>query len=129
MPGTLTAVAEGLVLDWLFTTGSPTRPTTWFMALHTGPNGGAGAANEIVGNGYARQAVTFTRVGNVMSNTGILTFGPDTTVPWGTVTDITIWTLVTGGVCLAQGTVASSVPYTVGDSATLAIGAGQVTLT
>jgi hypothetical protein len=129
MAGTFTATAQNRVLNWLFTTSAPTRAATWFVALHVGANGGAGAANEIVGNGYARQAVAFTISGNVASNSGALSFGPDTTANWGTVTDITIWDLVTGGTCLAQGTVAASVAYAVGDTATVAIGALTVTLT
>lgn len=129
MAGTFTATAENRVLNWIFTTSSPTRPTTWFLALHTGANGGAGASNEISGNGYARQAVTFTVSGNVASNSGAISFGPDTTGNWGSVTDITIWDSVTTGVCLAQGTVSAAVSYAVGDTATIAIGALTITLT
>lgn len=127
MAGTLTLVGVQRTLDWLFTTGAPTRPATWFVALHVGANGGAGAANEIVGLGYARQAVTFTRSGQVMSNTAILTFGPDITTNWGSVTDISVWDSVTAGVCLAQGTDTAPVAYVVGDSATIAAGALTIT--
>jgi hypothetical protein len=128
MAGTLTLVGEALALDYMFDASAVTRPTTWFMALHVGANGGAGAANEIVGNGYARQAVTFTRAGNVISNSTLVTFGPDTTGNWGTVTDVTVWDALTGGRCLAQGTATASVVYAVGDSATIAIGAETITL-
>lgn len=129
MAGTLTLIGEQRCEDFLFTTTSPTRPTTWFAALHVGANGGAGAANELVGNGYARQPVAFSRTGNVLSNTLLLTFGPDTTANWGTVTDITIWDSLTAGVCLAQGTANSSVAYAIGDSATIATAAFTITLT
>jgi hypothetical protein len=129
MAGTLTATAEASALDWLFTTGSPTRPTTWFVALHTGANGGAGAANEISGMGYARQPVTWSRTGNVASNTALLTFGPDATTSWGTVTDVTVWDLVTAGTCLAQGTATASVSFGLGESATIGIGALTIQLT
>jgi hypothetical protein len=129
MAGILTLVGEQLALDYLFTASAVTRPTTWFVALHTGANGGAGAANEIVGNGYARQAVTFTRSTNVASNSTLGTFGPNVTSSWGTVTDVTIWDAVTAGRCLAQGTATASVAYSVGDSATIAISALSITLT
>ena len=129
MAGTFTAVGEGLALDYLFDAATITRPTTWYIALHTGANGGAGASNEIVGNGYARQAVTFSRTGNVVSNTAGVTFGPNTGTAWGTVTDITVWDAATSGRCLAQGTATASVTYAVGDSATIAAGAETITLT
>lgn len=129
MAGTLTTVGQQRVEDWLFTTGSPTRPTTWFAALHVGANGGAGAANEVSGLGYARQAVAFTRSGNVLSNTALLSFGPDITTNWGSVTDVTVWDLVTAGVCLAQGAATATVVYAVGDTATIPIGALTITLT
>lgn len=128
MAGTYTPTGDQRSLDWLFTTTSPVRPTTWFMALHTGANGGSGANNEIVGNGYARQSVAFTRASNVVSNSAAITFGPDTTAAWGVVTDISIWDSVTGGTCLAAGTAASSVNYAVGDSATVAAAAFTITL-
>jgi hypothetical protein len=129
MAGTFTAVGEALALDYMFDAAAVTRPTTWFMALHVGANGGAGAANEVVGNGYARQAVTYTRSGNVMSNSTATAFGPDVTANWGSVTDITVWDAVTAGRCLAQGTAAAAVSYSVGDTATVAIGAHTITLT
>ena len=128
MANTFTAIGEALALDYMFDATAVTRPTTWYIALHTGANGGAGATNEIVGNGYARQSVTFTRSSNVMSNSTACTFGPNTGTAWGTVTDITIWDSLTSGRCLAQGTATSSVTYAVGDSATIAIGAETITL-
>jgi hypothetical protein len=127
--GTYTTIAEQRSLDWLFTTGAPTRPTTWYVSLHTGANGGAGAANELSGNGYARQAVTFTRSGQTVSNNALITFGPNTTTNWGTVTDACVWDSLTTGTCLAQGTLTSSVAYAVGDSATIAAGALTISLT
>jgi hypothetical protein len=128
MPGTLTLVGEAFALDYLFDAAAVTRPTAWYVALHAGANGGAGANNEIIANGYARQAVVFTRALNVVSNNAILSFGPDTTVGWGSVTDITIWDALTAGRCLAQGTASAAVIYAIGDTATIAVGALTITL-
>lgn len=128
MAGTLSATGENRALAWLFTTSSPTRPTTWYLSLHAGANGGAGAANELVGNGYARQAVTWTQSGNQISNTASVTFGP-ATGSWGTVTDICVWDSLTTGTCLAQSTATASVAYSSGDSATIAASALVLTLT
>jgi hypothetical protein len=129
MPGTLTLTGQGRALDWMFTVSAPTRPTTWFAAMHVGANGGAGGSNEIVGNGYARQAVSWSRSGNVVSNTAVLTFGPDTSVNWGNVTDVTIWDSLTSGTCLAQGTATAAVTYAAGDTATIAANALSISLT
>lgn len=128
MAGTLTAVGDALALDYIFSTATLTRPTTWYLALHTGANGGAGAANEIVGNGYARQSVTLSRASNVVSNSSLVTFGPCTGTAWGTVTDVTTWDSLTGGRCLAQGTATASVAYYVGDSATVVISSLTISL-
>lgn len=120
---------EALVLDWLLTTSAATRPTTWYLALHTGAAGANGASNEIVGNGYARQSQTFTRASNVATGVSLLTFGPDTTANWGTVTDYSLWTAVTGGTCLWVGVFGASVAFSVGDSATVAGSGLTFTLT
>ena len=128
MAGTLTPTGDDLALDFLFDTIAVTRPTAWYVALHVGPNNN-GTTNEIVGNGYARQAMTYTRSGNVVTNSTLATFGPCTGSAWGTVTDVTVWDSLTAGRCLGQGTATASVTYNVGDSATLAIAAQQITLT
>lgn len=127
MAGTLTATGEARCLDWLFTTSSPTRPTTWYASLHAGANGGAGASNELVGNGYARQAVSWTRTGNQIANTGSLAFGP-ATGSWGLCTDVCVWDSLTSGTCLAQGTATASVTYNTGDTATVAAAALSLSL-
>jgi hypothetical protein len=129
MSGTLTPLADALALDYLLTSGTVTRPTAWYVALHAGANGGSGANNELVGNGYARQAVTFSLTGNIAENTAQLTWGPNTGTSWGTVTDVTVWDSSTGGRCLAQGPAVSPVTYAVGDEATMAAGALTVSLT
>ena len=55
--------AQQQVLTWLFTTGAVgTRPTAWFLALHTG-DPGDGADNEVTAAAdanYARQSVDLT---------------------------------------------------------------------
>lgn len=125
----MTATAENRVLNWLLTTSAPTRPTTWYVALHVGASGAAGASNEITGNGYARQPITaFNVSGNVASNPAQLSFGPNTTANWGTVTDATVWDSITAGTCLLTGTVTTPVAYAVGDTATFAAGALTFTL-
>lgn len=120
---------QNLLMTWLFTTGAATRPTVWALALHTGASGANGAGNEIVGNGYSRQSETFTVTNNVATAVTNLTFGPNVTTNWGTVTDFSLWTATSGGTCLWVGTFGASVAFSVGDSATVAASGLTFTLT
>jgi len=52
--------AENLVLNWLMTSGSATRPTAWYVALYTAAPNDAGGGTELSGSGYSRQSVAFT---------------------------------------------------------------------
>ena len=47
---------ENLVLNWLFTTNSATRPTAWFVGLFTAAPSDSGGGTEVSGSGYARVA-------------------------------------------------------------------------
>lgn len=122
-----TNYAEDLVLNWLFTAGAATRPTSWFAALHTGDPTETGAIAELSGNGYARQSVTFNAAASgLVDNTAELTFGPNTSSNWGSVSHVSVWTLVSGGNCLIKGALNSAVVINVNDS--LRIPAGQLDL-
>lgn len=50
----LTDTAAGLMQDWFWNIGTPTRPSAFYIGLHSGAPGAAGASNELSGNGYAR---------------------------------------------------------------------------
>jgi len=127
----LTDAGENLLLTWLLTNGAATRPTAWYASLHVGAaTEAAPATNEIAGNGYARQAVGgasgFTVSGTAPTqavNPAILTFGPNTTTNWGTVTDAGVWSAVTAGVGYWTGALAASKAVAVGDSLTIAASA------
>lgn len=132
MASQFTNAAETLALAWLFTTGTATRPTAWYVALSTTTPTTTGTnVTEPAGNGYARQAVTFgAPAGNPasISNTGILTFtasGGD----WGTITYITIYDAATAGGTLAIGQLTNSKLIQNGDSLQFAVAAITVTLT
>lgn len=120
---------QNLLMTWLLTANAATRPTAWYLALHTGASGANGASNEIVGNGYGRQSETFTVSANVGTAVSNLTFGPNTTTNWGTVTDFSLWTAISSGTCLWVGTFSASVAFSVGDSATVAASGLTFTLT
>ena len=115
---------ENLVMDWLFTGGAATRPTAWYVSLHTSaPTDAAPSTGELSGNGYARQSVSFGAAsGGIVSNSADITFGPNTTAPWGTVTHCAVWDAVSAGNCLMHGALSSSVAIAVNDSLKIAAG-------
>ena len=121
--------AEALLLDWLMTNGSATRPTAWYVALYTVAPSDSGGGTEISGNGYAREAVTFaaaTSPGGTTSNTGAVTFTASGG-NWGSITHIGIHDAVSGGNLLWHGAMTAS--KTVNDGDTLEFSIGNIDLT
>ena len=111
-------------IKWLMTAAAVTRPTAWYVALHTADPGETGATGELVGNGYARQSAAFTSNGDgTVDNDATITFGPNTTTNWGTVTHVSVWTASSGGNCLYKGALAASKTVNVGDSLDIAAAA------
>lgn len=118
-----TNYAENLVVNWLLTNGAATRPTAWYCALHTSDPGETGATGELSGNGYARQSVTFSAASSgATSNTAQLTFGPNTSANWGTISHVSVWDALTTGNCLWKAALGSSKTVNVGDSLVIAAG-------
>lgn len=114
--GALSNYADAALSSWLMTTNSVTRPTTWYIALHTANPTGTGTVGELgSGIGYARQAATFTTANGVTTNSALVTFGPDTGTNWGTISYISVWDSLTGGNCLWQGALTNSTTINVGD--------------
>lgn len=125
----LSDFAEKLLLDWLMTTGSATRPTSWFLALYTAAPSDSGGGTEVSGSGYSRQAIAFAAAaspGGTTENTGAVSFTASGG-SWGTVTHVGIFTASTGGNLLWHG--AMTAPRTVNDTDTLTFAAGAVALT
>jgi hypothetical protein len=118
-----TNYAEDLIMNWLFrNTGS--APTAWWAALHSADPTETGSTAELSGNGYARQSCTFNAASSgLVDNVADITFGPNTSSNWGTVSHTSVWTLVTGGNCLIKGALSSSVTINVNDSLKIAAGA------
>ena len=88
--------AENLVLDWLLTNGTATRPTAWYVGLFTSDPTDADTGTEVSGGSYARTAVTFSVTGNAATNTAGVEF-PAATASWGTVSHIAIYDASTSG--------------------------------
>jgi hypothetical protein len=121
--------AEKLLLDWLMTTGSATRPTAWYVGLFTAAPSDSGGGTEVSGSGYAREAVTFAAAstpGGTTSNTGDVSFtaaGGN----WGTITHIGIFDASSSGNLLWHGSMTAS--KIVNDGDTLQFSTGNIDLT
>lgn len=125
----LSDYAEKLVLDWLMTTGTATRPTAWFVALYTAAPSDSGGGTEVTGGGYSRKAVTFNAAstpGGTTSNSNIVSWTA-AGASYGTVTHVGIFDASTGGNLLWQGSLSAS--KTVADGDTIQFAAGNLTLT
>jgi len=121
--------AEKLLLDWLMTNGSATRPTAWYVALYTAAPSDSGGGTEVSGNGYSRQAVTFDAAstpGGTTSNSGAVTFTA-AGGSWGTITHIGIHDASTSGNLLWHGSMTAS--KTIADGDTLEFATGNIDLT
>jgi hypothetical protein len=99
--------------------------TTAYVSLHTADPGNTGA-NEIIGNGYARQGpVAFTNSGSnptVAANSAIVSY-PTATAAWGTVSFFGLWSAASAGTFNGSAAVATPKPVNSGDQARFATGA------
>ena len=125
----LSDYAEKLILDWMMTTGSATRPTSWYIALFTAAPSDSGGGTEVTGSGYARKSVTFdagSSPGGTTQNSGAVSFTASGG-NFGTVTHIGIFDAVSGGNLLWHGAMTAS--KTINDGETLEFSAGNIDLT
>jgi len=126
----LSDVAEKLLLDWLMTTGTATRPTAWYVALYTLAPSDSGGGTDVSGGGYARQSVTFDAAatpGGTTSNNNVVQFTASG-ANYGTVTHIGIHSASSGsGNLLWHGAMTAS--RVVNDGDTLEFSVGNIDLT
>ncbi len=124
---------ENELLDHVFRNAAFTSPSAVYAALFTVNPSDAGGGTEVEtnggpGRGYARQAITFgAPSAGAISNTAAVTFGPNTTTNWGTITGMAIFDAATTGNMLAWADIADKA-VAVNDSAEFAIGDIDVTL-
>jgi len=125
----LSDYAEKLLLDFLMTTGTATRPTNWYVALYTAAPSDSGGGTEVSGAGYARQSVAFDAAatpGGTTSNSADVSFtaaGGN----YGTVTHLGIFDASSSGNLLWHG--ALTADKTVEDGDTITFTAGNIDLT
>lgn len=105
-----------------------TSPTTVYLALYTTDPTDADAGDEVSGNGYARQSITFGAPSNgVSTNSAAIEF-PQATGSWGTVAYIGIRDALTTGNLLYHTALDASKTIATGDVFKVAIGSLSVTL-
>jgi len=119
---------ETRALQWVFTTGSPTRPTSWYLALFTSNPDEDGSGTEVStsGTAYAREAVTFTVSGNAATNSGAIEYAT-ATASFGTVSHVGVYDASTAGNLIAYAALSSSKAIDTGDI--LRIPAGDLDIT
>jgi hypothetical protein len=102
---------ENLVLTYLFTTGSATRPTAWYVGLFTAAPSDTGGGTEVSGNAYAR-VVTGTISGSgtatTFSNAAAIEFAAASGGNWGTIGWAGIFDASTSGNLLAWAPLTTS---------------------
>ena len=118
---------ETRVLNYVLTTSSVTRPTTWRVALYTSAPSDTGGGTEVSGGAYARQSVAFTVSGNTASNTASVEY-PTATASYGTVTHVGVFDAASGGNLIAYAALTTSKAIDTGDVFRLPAGDLDITL-
>ena len=102
---------ENLVLTWLFTGSSATRPTAWYVGLFTAAPSDTGGGTEVTGNAYARVVtgtISGTGTATTFSNAAAIEFAAASGGNWGTIGWAGIFDASTGGNLLAWAPLTTS---------------------
>jgi hypothetical protein len=118
---------ETRVLTWVFTNGTATRPTAWYLGLYTAAPGEGGGGTEVSGGSYAREVLALTVSGNAATNGSAIEFTA-ATASWGTVTYVGIFDASTSGTLIAYSALDTSKTVGIGDILRFSIGDLDVTL-
>jgi hypothetical protein len=126
-----TDYTENLVLNWLFTTNSATRPTAWYVGLFTAAPSDTGGGTEITGNGYSRTATGTMSVSGTSptncTNSAAIEFPAASGGNWGTITHVAVFDASTTGNMLGWAALTTS--RTINDGDILRIPAGDLDIT
>jgi hypothetical protein len=123
---------ENLLLNWLLTTNSATRPTAWYVGLFTAAPSDTGGGTEVTGNGYARVAtgtISISGTATTATNAAAIEFAAASGGNWGTITHAAIFDASTGGNMLAWAPLTTSRTINSGDVFRIPAGSLTVTLT
>ena len=129
---------ENRTLDFWFKANSlsTTAPATVYVGLATSTQSAGDTLadleantqdDEVSGNGYSRQSVTFASAANGAISTNATVTFTASGGSWGTITHVLIADSATGGQVIAAGALSSSKVISDGDS--LQIASGNLTVT
>jgi hypothetical protein len=121
---------ENLVLNWLFTANSATRPTAWYVGLFTSAPSDTGGGTEVSGSGYARTAtgtITVSGTATTATNSAAIEFAAASGGNWGTIGWAAIFDASSGGNMLAWAPLTTS--RTINDGDVFRIPASSLTVT
>ena len=128
----ISTYAGNLVLDWLLSTASATRPTAWYLSLHVG-NPGLTGTNELTtstDSNYVRKAITFAAAAsNSKATNASVTWTANSGATTYVVTHIGIWDALTAGNFLSYGALAVPETIVASGSFNLASGRGIASVT
>ena len=120
---------ETHLLTYTFTTTSVSRPTAWYISLHTSdPTEAGSSAAEVSGNAYARKAAAFTVSGNLATNSGAIEFAAASGGNFGTITHIAVMDALTGGNMIVKSALSASKTINDGDAFRIPAGSLDITL-
>jgi hypothetical protein len=121
---------ENLVLNFLFTTNTATRPTAWYVGLFTGAPSDTGGGTEVSGSGYVRKVtgtITVSGTATTATNSAAIEFAAASGGNWGTITHAAIFDAETSGNMLAWAPL--TVSRTINDGDVFRIPASSLTIT
>ena len=123
-----TTYGENLLINWAFNVDSVTRPTAWFVAIHTADPTETGATAEmVVGTDadYVRQAVTMgTSSSGSSASTTQVVFTPAAAAGTYSVTHASVWATAPGSVSLIKGPLAT--PRSISNASPLTFEIGEI---
>ena len=128
-----TDYTENLVLTWVFTSSSATRPTAWYVGLFTAAPSDTGGGTEVSGNAYARTATGTITVSGTSptnaTNAAAIEFAAASGGNWGSIGWAGIFDASTSGNLLAWSPLTTARTINSGDVFRIPAGSLTVTLT
>jgi hypothetical protein len=121
---------ENLVLNYLLTANSVTRPTAWYVGLFTAAPSDPGGGTEVTGSGYARKVtgtMSVSGTDTTAMNSAAIEFAAASGGNWGTITHAAIFDALTTGNMLAWAPLTTS--RTINDGDVFRIPASSLTVT
>ena len=125
-----TDYTENLVLTWVFTSSSATRPTAWYVGLFTAAPSDTGGGTEVTGNGYARVAtgtISGSGTATTFTNAAAIEFAAASGGNWGSIGWAGIFDASTSGNLLAWSPLTTA--RTINDGDVLRIPASSLSIT